>query len=116
MASDRRRPVSMATVALMPARSRLTSSSWSMAMRTGTRCTTLTQFPLAFCGGRMANCAPVPGLMAAIVPWNVWSGNVSTSIVTFWPRRRLVMSVSFGFASTHKLSSMTLSTGVPAAT
>ena len=47
-------------------------------MRTGTRCTTLTQFPLAFCGGRIANCAPVPGLTAATVPRKVRPGKVST--------------------------------------
>ena len=43
-------------------------------MRTGTRCTTFTQFPLAFCGGRIANCAPVPGLTEATVPWKARSG------------------------------------------
>ena len=53
----------------------------SKTMRTGTRCTTLTQLPLAFCGGRIANCAPVPGLTEATVPWKVRSGKVSTSIV-----------------------------------
>ena len=47
-------------------------------MRTGTRCTTFTQLPLAFCGGRIANCAPVPGLTAATTPRNLWSGKVST--------------------------------------
>ena len=39
--------------------------SVSKAIRTGTRCTTLTQLPVAFCGGRIANCAPVPGLTAS---------------------------------------------------
>ena len=43
-------------------------------MRTGTRCTTFTQFPLAFCGGRIANCAPVPGLTDATVPRKVAIG------------------------------------------
>ena len=33
-----------------------------MAIRTGTRCTTFTQLPEAFCGGRIANSAPVAGL------------------------------------------------------
>ena len=50
-------------------------------MRTGTRCTTLTQLPLAFCGGRIANCAPVPGLTEPTVPCKAWSGKESTSIV-----------------------------------
>ena len=34
------------------------------AMRTGTRCTTFTQLPVAFCGGSTANSAPVAGAMA----------------------------------------------------
>jgi len=33
-----------------------------------TRCTTLTKLPVAFCGGRIANCAPVPGLSEPMVP------------------------------------------------
>ncbi len=80
-ASERRRPVSMSTVTLMPARSSERSCPGSKTMRTGTRCTTFTQLPMAFCGGRIANCAPVPGLIEATVPWKVWSGNASTSIV-----------------------------------
>ena len=67
--SERRRPVSMSTVTLMPARSRRISCPASKAMRTGTRCTTFTQLPMAFCGGRIANCAPVPGLTELTVPW-----------------------------------------------
>jgi len=65
-------------------------TSWpeSKVIRTGTRCTTLTQLPLAFCGGRIANCAPVPGLTELTVPWNVWSGKESTSMSTFWPTLR----------------------------
>ena len=70
-------------------------------MRTGTRCTTLTQLPLAFCGGRIANCAPVPGLTAATVPWKLRSGNVSTEIVDRLADLQMVMSVSFGLASTQ---------------
>src|SRR6185437_75127 len=81
-------PVPISTTTLMPERSRRVSSSLSKAMRTGTRCTTLTQFPVAFCGGRMENCEPVPGLTATTVPLKVWSGKLSTSIVAFWPIRR----------------------------
>mgnify|MGYP003693846851 CR=1 FL=1 len=47
------------------AQSRASSSPVVNSMRTGTRCTTFTQLPLAFCGGRIANCAPVPGLTDA---------------------------------------------------
>ena len=53
----------MLTYAVMPARSG--GSPWRSVRRsrTGTRCTTLTQLPLAFCGGRIANSAPVAGEM-----------------------------------------------------
>ena len=78
----------MSTFTLMPARSRRVSSSLSKAMRTGTRCTTLTQLPVAFCGGRIENCAPVPGLTAITWPVNAWSGKLSTSSVAFCPTRR----------------------------
>ena len=81
-------PVSISTLTLMPVRSRCVSSPLSKAMRTGTRCTTLTQLPLAFCAGRIENCEPVPGLTATTVPLKVWLGNESTSSVTFWPMRR----------------------------
>ena len=67
-AGSRLWPVSISTITLMPERSRRVSSSLSKAMRTGTRCTTLTQFPVAFCGGRIENCAPVPGLTATTCP------------------------------------------------
>jgi hypothetical protein len=39
-------------------------------MRTGRRCTTFTQLPEAFCGGRIANSPPWPGCEAdAIEVW-----------------------------------------------
>src|SRR5262249_33593728 len=57
-ASVRTRPVSISTLTLMPARSSERSWPGSNTIRTGTRCTTFTQLPLAFCGGRIANCAP----------------------------------------------------------
>ena len=68
MNGNRLWPVSISTITLMPERSRRVFSSLSKAMRTGTRCTTLTQLPVAFCGGRIENCAPVPGLTAITVP------------------------------------------------
>jgi hypothetical protein len=86
-------------------------------MRSGTRCTTLTQLPLAFCAGRIENCEPVPGLTATTVPQKVRSGNVSTITWARWPIFRLVMSVSFGLASTQgAASSTTVNTGVLAMT
>ena len=52
----------------MPARSVGTSWPGSSSMRTGTRCTTLTQLPVAFCGGSSANSEPVPAPIEATVP------------------------------------------------
>ena len=57
-------PVSISTLTLIPERNRCVFSSLSNAIRTGTRCTIFTQFPVAFCGGSIENCAPVPGLTA----------------------------------------------------
>ena len=44
-------PVSTSTVTLSPARSGSSGSGLSSSRRTGRRCTTLTQLPVAFCGG-----------------------------------------------------------------
>ena len=38
------------------------------AIRTGIRCTTLTQLPLEFCAGRTENSEPLAGLMLSTVP------------------------------------------------
>ena len=38
-------------------------------MRTGTRCTTLIQLPVAFCAGSSAKAAPVPAPSPAMRPW-----------------------------------------------
>jgi len=54
--------VSIVTVAVMPARSGGSPTCGSRRSLTGRRCTTLTQLPDAFCGGRIANSAPVAGL------------------------------------------------------
>src|SRR5690606_35570839 len=45
------------------------SSSGSSSMRTGTRCTTLIQLPVAFCAGRSAKALPVPASSPTTVPW-----------------------------------------------
>src|SRR5262249_57851062 len=67
-ASERLWPVSMSTTTLIPARRTGSPGFWSTRMRTGTRCTTFTQLPLAFCAGRIENSEPVPGLMLCTVP------------------------------------------------
>ena len=53
-----------------PTRSGCSATSFgSSAMRTGTRCTTLIQLPVAFCAGSSANAAPVPAPRPSILPW-----------------------------------------------
>jgi hypothetical protein len=66
--------VSIETVAVTPARSSGSPGCGRRRMRTGTRCTTFTQFPEAFCGGRTANSAPVAGLMLSTSPTQVKCG------------------------------------------
>src|SRR5699024_3412201 len=61
------------TSTLMPARSGGSSACASMAMRTGMRCTTLTQLPVAFCGGSSDDTAPEAGLMLSTWPCQVRS-------------------------------------------
>ncbi len=52
-----------------PTRSGCSASSFgSSAMRTGMRCTTLIQLPVAFCAGSNANALPVPTPNPASVP------------------------------------------------
>ena len=47
----------------------------SRRTRTGSRCTTLIQLPVAFCAGIRANAAPVPPLKPSTTPWKT----------TLWP-------------------------------
>src|SRR5476649_1935940 len=56
---ERRWPVSISMVVLMPTRSGGSPAWHSTEVRIGMRCTTLTQLPVAFCGGSTANSAPV---------------------------------------------------------
>ena len=68
---------------------------------TGTRCTTLTKFPVAFSAGMMLNRLPVPDWIELTLPVKSWSGYASTSIVTGWPTRMFVSCVSLKLAMTH---------------
>ena len=70
----RSRRVSIAIVAVAPARSAGSPSRGSSRIFTGMRCTTFTQFPEAFCGGRMANSAPEAGEMLSTSPTQGKSG------------------------------------------
>ena len=47
----------------------LATSAGSSAMRTGTRCTTLIQLPVAFWAGSSENAAPVPAPRPSTLPW-----------------------------------------------
>ena len=60
--------VSMSMVAVMPARNADSFSCGSSLIFTGRRCTTFTQLPEAFCGGRIANSDPAAGLMLETTP------------------------------------------------
>src|SRR4029077_13969548 len=70
----RLRPISIVTVAVMPARSGGSPERGKSRTLTGSRCTPLTQFPEAFCGSRIANSAPVAGLMLSTSASQATSG------------------------------------------
>src|SRR5208283_2933301 len=50
------------------------SVSLSSTILTGTLCTTLTYWPVAFSGGKRENTTPVPAIMLSTVPLNTLSG------------------------------------------
>ena len=66
--------VSTVVVQLIPMRSGGAPASALTEIRTGIRCTTFTQLPVAFCGGSRANSAPVAPLMLSTVPRHDRSG------------------------------------------
>src|SRR5437762_3333729 len=66
--------VSTLTDADSPTRRVTPSSGAVMCTSTGTRCTTLTQLPVAFCAGRSENSDPVPAPIEATTPVNVRPG------------------------------------------
>src|SRR5262249_20691199 len=72
------------------------------SIRTGSRCTTLTKFPVAFSAGKSANVEPVPMVKPEIRPLNCWRlPYMSTSKSTACPMRSLASCVSLKFASTQ---------------
>ncbi len=86
-------------------------------MRTGTRCTTLIQLPLAFCAGSSEKALPVPAARPTTLPWKVTAPPyMSASIFTGWPTRMSRSSDSLKLASTQSWSSGTTdSSGAPGA-
>jgi hypothetical protein len=81
-------------------------------MRTGKRCVTFTQFPLAFSGGSTEKVAPEPALMLSTVPLKVVSGYMSRRTSAGWPTLTRARSVSLKLASTHqRLASMMANSG-----
>src|SRR5260221_4662544 len=62
------------TLAVVPMRNGCAGSGSSTLMRTGTRCVTFTQLPVAFCGGRSENAVPLPPERLTTVPWKGGSG------------------------------------------
>src|SRR5882757_168783 len=74
--------VSTLTSALNPACSNTAASASVMCKRTGTRCTTLTQLPVAFSGGSSENWDPVPGL------------KLTTCAVKRLPGKRSILTVA----------------------
>ncbi len=71
-------------------------------MRTGTRCTTLIQLPVAFCAGSSAKAAPVPMPRPSTRPsYCTFLPYRSAVSFTGWPMRMLRNCTSLKFASTH---------------
>ena len=64
----------MSIVALIPTRSGGSPSRHCTEVRSGMRCTTLTQLPVAFCGGSTANSAPVDWASEVTFPVHFMSG------------------------------------------
>jgi len=93
-------------------------SCGSMSIRTGSRCTTLIQLPVAFCAGSSANDAPVPALKPTTVPRYFTEPPYRSAIsVAGCPMRIFAICSSLKLASTQTFSSgITASSGVPAST
>ena len=69
----------------MPARNGGSPGCSISRSRTGSRCTTFTQLPEAFCAGSTANSAPVAGLMLSTTASHVTSGCMSSTTLAFCP-------------------------------
>src|SRR6476661_8018306 len=93
------------TVAVVPMRSGRLGSGFSMRTRTGTRCVTLTQLPVAFCAGSSEKDCPAPPDRLCTSPAKVLSGYMSATTRAFWPTCTRRSSVSLKLASTQYSSS-----------
>src|SRR3989442_880363 len=91
------------TMTDIPARSvcGLPNSRASRRIFTGTRWTTLTQFPVAFSGGSSEKRAPVPAESELTLPVKARSGTPSTQTSARMPGRIRATWVSLKFASTQ---------------
>src|SRR6185437_14806638 len=78
-----RERVSTLTLALSPERT--AGRVPSRRSRTSSRCTTFTQLPVAFSGGRTENCEPVPGVMLVTTARKVLPGYASIFTVAESP-------------------------------
>ena len=78
-------------------------------MRTGTRCTTLIQLPVAFCAGMVAKVEPVPPDRPATVPRYFTELPYRSDLTsTGWPMRTRSSCTSLKFASTCTSASGTI--------
>jgi hypothetical protein len=71
-------PIWILTIAEVPKRKGCSGSGFMMRTRTGTRCVTFTQLPVAFCGGNNENAFPEPPLMLSTMPLKGCLGYMST--------------------------------------
>src|SRR4029077_3242770 len=97
--------VSTLTVVDRPGRSAWSiASPGSSSMRTGTRCTILVKFPVAFSGGMTLKTAPVPGATLTTWPWKTWPGSASAVTVADCPDSIRASWSSLKLASTQSPS------------
>ena len=92
---------STVTLALRPAAPHLAGGASSNAIRTGSRCTTFTQLPVAFWAGSGEKAWPAPGLKLATLPAKSEPAQASTWMCAGWPTCILASWSSLKLASTQ---------------
>jgi len=102
-------PVFTCATADIPGRSgRMSPHDLSIAIFTGTRCTTFVKLPVALSGGRSENREPVAPLMLWTCPVISHPEYASTAICTDCPTFIFETWVSLKFAVTHVPESATM--------